>query len=161
MEVLRSGSTGMDAGRAAIGPRMARHGVPTERDRSEGHLSENQIKSQVKNQITSQIKNSLGIMLALTKAAIEREAVAKRNTSACQALPRLCRRSQPSFLVSDYRIGVISTKPPPHSTACSIACPKSAPWCPVADQTVTRGTPPATSGTAPVADHAYPLGHAW
>ncbi len=39
MEVLRSGSTGMDAGRAAIGPRMARRSVPTERDRSEGHLS--------------------------------------------------------------------------------------------------------------------------
>ena len=28
-----------DAEPAAIGPRMARHGVPTERDRSEGHLS--------------------------------------------------------------------------------------------------------------------------
>ena len=40
MEVSRSGSTGMDAGRAAIGPRMARRSVPTERDRSEGHLSE-------------------------------------------------------------------------------------------------------------------------
>ena len=35
MEVLRSGSTGMDAGRAAIGPWMARRSVPTERDRSE------------------------------------------------------------------------------------------------------------------------------
>ncbi len=32
MEVLRSGSTGMDAGRAV----MARDGVPTEQDRSEG-----------------------------------------------------------------------------------------------------------------------------
>ena len=40
MEVSRSGSTGMDAGRAAIGPWMARRSVPTERDRSEGHLSE-------------------------------------------------------------------------------------------------------------------------
>ena len=39
MEVSRSGSTGMDAGRAAIGPWMARRSVPTERDRSEGHLS--------------------------------------------------------------------------------------------------------------------------
>ena len=36
VEVLRSGSTGMDAGRAAIGPWMARRSVPTERDRSEG-----------------------------------------------------------------------------------------------------------------------------
>ena len=40
MEVSRSGSTGMDAGRAAIGPWMARRSVPTERNRSEGHLSE-------------------------------------------------------------------------------------------------------------------------
>ena len=39
MEVSRSGSTGMDAGRAAIGPWMARRSVPTERNRSEGHLS--------------------------------------------------------------------------------------------------------------------------
>lgn len=39
MEVLRSGFRhGCRESRA--GPRMARHGVPTERDRSEGHLSE-------------------------------------------------------------------------------------------------------------------------
>ena len=67
-----------------------------------------QITSQITRQITRQIKNSLAIMLALTKAAIEREAVAKRNTSARQVLPRLCRRSQPSFLVSGYSVGIVS-----------------------------------------------------
>ena len=35
-EVLRSGSTGMDTGRAATGPWMARGGVPTELNLREG-----------------------------------------------------------------------------------------------------------------------------